>query len=66
MHAWVAKFTESKVTTMSKRSYKTGCGNGLLACLDYESDKIACSGLQSYKFGFLNTITLHNEVHQNS
>ena len=50
------KFT---VTTMSVRRYKTGCGNGLLACLDYESDKIACLGLQSYKFGFLNTITLH-------
>ena len=29
--------------------------------LDYESDKIACSGLQSYKFGFFNTITLHNK-----
>ena len=26
----------------------------------YESDAIACSGLQSYKFGFLNTITLHS------
>ena len=33
--------------------------DGLLTCLDHESDKIACSGLQSYKFGFLTMITLH-------
>ena len=31
----------------------------ILTYLDFESDKIACLGLQSNKFGFLNTITLH-------
>ena len=27
-----------------------GYGNDLLACKDYESDTIACSGLQSLEF----------------
>ena len=35
------------------------CVNYLLTCLDYESNVIANSDLQSYKFGFLKTITLH-------
>ena len=43
------KFT---VTTMSVRRYKTGCGNGLLACLDYESDKIAYLGLQIFEHDY--------------
>ena len=35
------------------------CVNYPLTCLDYESNVIANSDLQSYKLGFLNTITLH-------
>ena len=41
------------------RRYKLGYGNDLITCPDYESDKIPCSGLHGYKFGFFNTITLH-------
>ena len=54
MHAWVAKYqilcNNSESTQLHVRRYNLGYGHDLLACLDYESDTIACSILQSLKF----------------
>ena len=64
VHSEICKIYSSK---NSKFIIKTPCRRNcifedtsdLLTCLDYESDKIAFLGFPNYKFGFLNTITLH-------
>ena len=33
----------------------------MVLCLDYENYTVACFDLQSYKLGFLDTITLHTK-----
>lgn len=38
--------------------YKIRYGIDLLTYLDFESDTIACLGLQSNKFGFLNRVNV--------